>query len=162
MRANCGGLETTNSESTAHPTNRLCWGRCIKALACENIPTEQFPTRPPEWVNLRMLSFNHNLFLCSGQSKALELDALKPVRNSRSPCGRRRTLNVLFVRPGFVEFLSLSASKPTCASRELTRSQGHRQSIACSATFVSCRRSNCQFCRELPCLRFLSDGVHST
>lgn len=78
--ANYERIEAIRSKSRPHSANRLCSGRSIHVINDGNVSVQQFKTRPPERVNLRKMSYIHNMFFCSGRSSTLEMHALKPPR----------------------------------------------------------------------------------
>lgn len=90
-KANCGRLKVTHSESRSHPKNRLCCGRSVHVLAIESARAQLSTTRLQRRVNLRIVSFMHNMFFRSRRSNTLELDILKPARKNCSSCSRRKS-----------------------------------------------------------------------
>lgn len=110
MRYNGERIEATHSRSISHATNRLCCGESTHALATKTVPALQSTTSPLEKANLRVMSFIHNMFFWSEWGEGLELDALEPVWETLSSCGRREKFDIWFLHPKYVDFMSSGAS----------------------------------------------------
>lgn len=106
---NWGRHKTTHFKSKSRPTNCLCCGRSIYAFTAKNVPTQLSITRPPGRVNLRMMSTIHDMFFCIGQSKALEPDVVERAWKIGSPWRRHESLDIWFIHPKFVNFMSPGA-----------------------------------------------------
>lgn len=105
IRADCRRLDSTHSESRSYSTNYLCCVRSMNVFATDILPTQQSKTREIWMIKLQMISFDLDIIFCSGQSKALALDALEPVLKSRLSRSIRKTLDIRFLNPECVDFM---------------------------------------------------------
>lgn len=93
-RAGGEKLEVTHSESMTHALNRLCCGKNTGLSRVKRTSTSIYTYSAEVNDFARDIFYLLLVFFCSGQSKALNTDAIKPVWETFSSCGRRRALEI--------------------------------------------------------------------